>query len=322
MTALADQFAPTVATAGRVGQGTAVEQARAATQVQGAIYIARQFPRDERAAERRMMQACSRMELANEAFYSFPRGGQVVAGMTVAVACEIAQCWGNVEYGLTEMRRDDVYGQSEMLAFAWDLETNVRIASTFIVPHTRDTKGGGYKLTDSRDIYETNTNNGNRRMRAAIFKILPSWYVSQAESALRATLNRGVKESGKPLAIQVEEAVGQFATKFEVTAAQIEERIGRPQAKWSEHDLVQLRTIWQSLSRGELRLDEAFPAARVTAAEVLGARPARNGTSQPADEPVLAPVGHIGHAENAFDASCEACQADQAETDQRLAAGA
>lgn len=275
MTATIDQFVSAVAKTDRVGQGTAVEQARAATEVQGAIYIARQFPRDTEAARRRMLDACAQVELADKAFYSYPRGRETISGLTIDVACEIARCWGNLEYGLTEMRRDDEYGQSELLAFAWDLETNVRNASTFIVPHIRETRKGNYRLTDSRDIYEINANQGNRRVRAAIFKLLPHWYVAQAEAALRATLLRQVEQNAKSLAEQIKDSVDSFLDRHGVTRGQLEHKAGRPVAKWTQEDVVQLRILSDSLSRGDLKVEDAFPSAKVTAAEVTGSAPAR-----------------------------------------------
>ena len=158
----------------RVGQGTAVEQSRAVAEVQAAIYVAQQCPRNISAAIEEMRQSCRQPFLAERAFYRFPRAGGAVTGASVHLARALASCWGNVDYGLVEMRRDDVYGESEMKAYAWDVEKNTRTSSTFIVPHKRDQKGGPKDLKDMRDIYENNANNGARRVREAIFAILPS----------------------------------------------------------------------------------------------------------------------------------------------------
>lgn len=257
----------------RRGQGTMVEQARAATEVQAQVYLAREFPRDTAAARKRMLEACAQIELAEAAFYSYPRSGETVSGLTIVAACELALIWGNISFGLTEMRRDDEYGQSEMLAYAWDLETNTRVSSTFIVPHLRETKKGNYRLKDSRDIYELNANVGNRRMRAAILKTLPRWYVLAAERALRDTLKRSVADSGKPLAVQIQEAGQRLWRDYGLTPAQLEHKFGRPLAKWTADDLVQLRIIADSLDRREIRVDEAFPQAKVTAEEIAAGSP-------------------------------------------------
>jgi hypothetical protein len=156
------QQAP-VSIPGRLGQGTAVEQSRAVAEVQAAIVVAQQCPRNIQGALAEMRTSCQQLFLAEKAFYRFPRGGQTVSGPSVHLARELARTWGNVQYGLVEMRRDDEFGQSEMQAFAWDVEKNSRNSSTFIVPHFRDTKQGPKKLTDTRDIYEINTNNGSWR---------------------------------------------------------------------------------------------------------------------------------------------------------------
>jgi hypothetical protein len=254
----------------RRGQGTMVEQARAATEVQAQVYLAREFPRDPKASRARMLEACAQIELAEAAFYSYPRSGETISGLTIVAACELALIWGNIGFGLTELRRDDEYGQSEMHAYAWELETNTRIASTFIVTHTRDTKRGSYRLTDGRDIYEKNTNEGNRRMRAAVLKVLPRWYVLAAERALAETLKRSVQDSDKPLPVQIQEAGSRLFRDYGITAPQIEEKFGRPLSRWTADDLVQLRILGDSLDRREIRLEEAFPQAKVTAEEIAG----------------------------------------------------
>ncbi len=257
----------------RRGQGTMVEQARAAAEVQAQVYLAREFPRDIATAKKRMLEACAQSELAEAAFYSYPRGGETVSGLTIVAACELALIWGNIVFGLTEMRRDDEYGQSEMQAYAWELETNARIASTFIVTHFRDTKKGSYRLKDGRDIYEKNANEGNRRMRAAVLKVLPRWYVLAAERALNETLKRSVQDSGKPLPVQIRETGSRLFRDYGITPPQIEHKFNRPLERWTAEDLVQLRILGDSLDRGEIRVDEAFPQAKVTPEEIQGGSP-------------------------------------------------
>ena len=294
---------------GRVGQGTEIEKARAATQVQAAVYLARQFPRDEDLALEKMLRACSRIDLADQAFYKFPRGKETVEGLTIVAACEIAQIWGNLEYGLNELRRDDVYGQSELMAFAWDLETNVRPTSLFIAPHIRDTKKGSYRVKDARDIYEVVTNAGNRRMRACILKILPSWYVLQAEAALKETLLKAVEGSGKSVSQQVEEAVAEFLNTYGVTRAQLEHKAQAPISTWGPPGLVELRTLSQSLARGEITVEEAFPDARVTAEEL----------AKPRAGAAAAIPAHTDHDPEALDSDCPGCQYDSAAADREAA---
>src|SRR5690606_11464831 len=140
-----------------------------------------QIPRDLASAVAAMRESCSQPALAERAFFRFPRGGHVVTGPSVHLARELARCWGNVQYGVQEMRRDDAAGTSEMQAWAWDVQTNTRSSHTFIVPHKRDKRDGPEKLVDMRDIYENNANNAARRLREAIFAVVPMWFTEQAK---------------------------------------------------------------------------------------------------------------------------------------------
>lgn len=259
----------------RIGQGTAVEQSRAAAEVQAAVVVAQQCPRNIQAAVAEMRESCKQQGLAERAFYRYPKGGQTITGASVHLARELARVWGNVQYGLVEMRRDDDYGQSEMQAFAWDVQTNSRNSSTFIVPHRRDTRNGPQQVTDMRDIYELNTNNGARRVREAIFAILPPWFVEEAKDLCNATLRDG---GGKPLAQRIADAIKAFEG-LGVTADRIEARFDRESGKWTEHDVAQLLVIFKSIQRGEITAEDEFPAPRVSADELTGGK-----TPKPAEQ--------------------------------------
>lgn len=250
----------------RIGQGTAVEQSRAAAEVQAAVVVAQQCPRDVQGAMRQMRESCAQKGLAERAFFRYSRGGNSITGASVHLARELARCWGNIQYGLVEMRRDDTYGQSEMQAFAWDVQTNSRNSSTFVVPHKRDTKDGTKQLTEMRDVYENNANNGARRVREAIFAILPPWFVEEAQELCRTTLQKGGGD--KPLERRIADAIGAFADRFGVTTDQLETKLARKSTSWTIHDLTTLLVIHKSLERGEITVDEEFPKPRVTAEEI------------------------------------------------------
>jgi hypothetical protein len=274
----------------RIGQGTAVEQSRAAAEVQAAVVVAQQCPRNIQAAVAEMRESCKQMTLAERAFYRYPKGGQTITGASVHLARELARCWGNVQYGLVEMRRDDEYGQSEMQAFAWDVQTNSRNSSTFIVPHRRDTRSGPQKVTDMRDIYELNTNNGARRVREAIFAILPPWFVEEAKELCNQTLKNG---GGKPLAQRIADAIKAFEG-IGVTADRIEAKLDRPSGKWTEHDVAQLIVAFKSIQRGEITAEDEFPAPRVSTEELIGGKeqkPSAAAEQGPAEWPAARQPG-------------------------------
>ncbi len=274
-----------VPTPGRIGQATAVEQSRAVAEVQAAIVVAQQCPRSIATARTAMSESCKLLGFAEKAFYSYPRGGTTVTGASVYLARELARCFGNVQYGINELRRDDAHRQSEMQAWAWDVETNTRSSQTFIVPHMRDKSGGPVPLVDLRDIYESNANQGARRLRQAIFSILPVWFVEEAQEICRATLARG---DGKPLADRVDAAIKAFAA-LDIPTGRLEQKLGKPRDRWNAYDLAQLRITHRSIERGEVTVDDEFPQARVTVAEIeaqaTGSKARRSATGTQATTP-------------------------------------
>lgn len=264
-------------------QATAIEQSRAAAQVYSAVLVAHERPRSSTRAIEQMLDSCQHQALADRAFFRYNRGGGNVTGPSVHLARELARCWGNVDYGLSELSRDDVKGESEMLAYAWDLETNARTSHTFIVKHVRDTKTGRKDLTDQRDIYENNANNGARRVREAIFNVLPVWFREQAIEACTKTIREG---GGVPLPQRIAGAVARFA-EIRVSEAMLVRKIGAPTDRWTAHDVAQLGVIFQSISRGEVTKDEEFPPEVVSGEQITAAATkARRSRPKPADPPV------------------------------------
>jgi len=273
-----DQIAQRVASPARLGQGTAVEQSRAVAEVHGAIVVAQQVPRDITRAVADMHRSCAQRSLAEKAFFRYSRGGSQISGPSVQLARELARCFGNMQFGLVELRRDDTYGQSEMQAWAWDVQTNTRSSTTFIVQHVRDTQSGTKTLTDQRDIYENNANNGARRLREMIFAILPGWYTEDAVQACYETLAGGEEN----LADRITKAIKGFGD-MGIQPGQLEQKLGAPQSKWTPYDLAQLTVVYRSLARGEVRKEDEFPATRLTAADITaqaGAAPNGNGHAQ------------------------------------------
>lgn len=275
-------------TPSRIGQATAVEQSRAIAEVQAMVVVAQQMPRDIERAVREMKRSCSRRALAEKAFYRFPRGGKQVTGESIVLAKELARCWGNIDYGLAELRRDDFGGESEMMAFAWDLETNTRPRTTFIVPHVRT--GSSARLTDVRDVYENNANNGNRRMREMIFSLMPPWFIEDAKALCYETLANDQRD-GATVAERAAKAVERFG-RIGVRPAQLVQKLGAPQSSWSPADLAHLAVIFTSIERGETTKEDEFggTSATIAPADLAPPKsPSPAGTETPAPSPSATP---------------------------------
>ena len=258
-------------------QATQVEQARAIAEVQAAVVVAQQCPRDMSRAEGEMRDACGRIALANRAFYRVPNRG---SGPSVHLARELARIFGNVQYGVHELRRDDAAGMSEIQAFAWDVQTNTRSTRTFQVPHQRMVKGERKALVDLGDVYLNNQNIGARAVRECIFTVLPTWFVETAEELCRGTLQNG---DGKPLKERIEDAVTAFHASHNVKPAQLEDKLGRKRGQWDAGDVAALQVLYMSIQRGEVTVDEEFTASRVTASDFTA--PTSDALQQDAQDP-------------------------------------
>lgn len=276
-------------------QTTSIEQARAVAEVVAAVRAAREVPRDEQAAIKRMEHACGSRALADKAFFRYPRGGQQITGPSIHLARAIAVCWGNVQYGITELDRDDVAGMSQMMAFAWDVESNTRTSSAFIHPHAIDTQRGRKELTELRDIYESNANAGARRVRECIFAVLPPWFVDQAKDAASKTLVDG---GGVPLPQRIAATIKAYAD-IGVSERQLMHKVGRRTPDWTPFEVAALTVVGQSLRRGETTIEQEFtidPAASVTAEQLQGQghpapdRQAGNDATPPDPPPAAPPL--------------------------------
>lgn len=250
-------------------QGTIVEQSRAVAEVAAAVRVAQENPRDVTRAVEQMRLACSQQALADRAFYSLPRAGGRVEGSTVHLARELARCWGNVDYGIRELSRDDERGQSEMQAWAWDQETNTRSTRSFIVPHERMAKKQRQRLTDLGDIANNNNSVAARAVRETIFTVLPVWFRTEAETIAAQTLHGGGDKTPDQ---QKADAIAHFRDVHNVTPEQIAERIGRPVSAWTAQDVAGLRVLSAELARGEKNVAQEFPKPEpTTVAELTGA---------------------------------------------------
>lgn len=229
---------------------------RVMQEIQAAMTVAKRFPRNEIAALAKIKNACKRIRLAEAAVYSYPKGGSQVEGPSIRLAETLAQCWGNLDFGVVELEQKP--GESSCMSYCWDLETNTRQTKIFTIKHERHTRSGATRLQDPRDVYELVANQGARRLRACILGVVPGDIVDEALEEVNATLkNAG---DGNPLA----DRVNAMATAFEkhgVTSDMIAERLGHNLDATSEQELVNLRKIFVSLKDGMSKRDDWFKPA-------------------------------------------------------------
>jgi hypothetical protein len=230
----------------------AAEAMKQVAEVQAAVLMAKQYPRDRFTAVNNIIEDCGRRSLAEGAVYAYPRGTSTVSGPSIRLAEVLAREWGNLDCGIKELSRDSE--KSLCMAFAWDLEKNTRFTRTFEVPHIRFTKTGQYKLTDPRDIYENVANNGARRLRACILEAIPGDVTEKAVLACKKTIT---SNSGKPLVDRIQDVILGFS-KFSVTKEHIEKRLKHSADTINEEELFDLITIGNSIKDNTAKRGDFF----------------------------------------------------------------
>lgn len=234
------------------GSDLSVESNRSIAEVQGAIIVAQKFPRNMNAIYNRTMVACQRKKLAEQSMYAYPKGGQMVSGPSIRLAETLARNFGNLSYGIKEVDQRD--GESVMLAYCWDLETNVRSIKEFTVKHERHSKRGVTKLKDPRDIYEVTANIGARRLRNCILSVIPGDLCDEAQDQCEKTLQGNSKE---PLSDRIKKMTHAFS-EIGVTAEMLEKRLGHPANAMVDVQLIELRKIYQSIRDGIAKREVFF----------------------------------------------------------------
>ena len=233
-----------------VGAALATRQAQ---EVQAAVVMAKRFPRDWVDVESKLIMSCKRPKLAEIAVYEYPRGGTKVTGPSIRLAEAAAQAMGNIDFGWTEIQR--LEDESICTAYAWDIENNIRRATTFSVPHYRDTRQGKKRLIDDRDIYEMCANQASRRMRGCILQVVPGDLVdlaiSECEKTLKANLGTVQEQAAKWGKL--------FQKEYNVQPESIMKYLGSRPETWTQNDIFRLRKLYNALKDNMTTIEEAFP---------------------------------------------------------------
>jgi len=252
-----------------------VSASREIASIQGMVFMAKQYPRNEQVAMLRIAKSCERIGLASQAVYSFPKGNQQVEGPSIRLAETLAQSWGNIDFGIRELEQKD--GESIVESYAWDLETNTRQSKIFTVPHVLHTKSGNRTLKDPRDIYEMVANNGARRLRACILGVIPGDIVDMAVEKCSETMIKNTKTDAET----VSRLLAAFAV-YGVTQKMIEVKIGRKFESVTVHQISDLRKIYSSIKDGIATASDCFDMKLTQ--ESLG-KPAEKSAEQVKEQP-------------------------------------
>jgi hypothetical protein len=213
-------------------------------EVQGMVFMAKQYPRDQYAAWDRIKTSCQRKSLAEVAQYAYPKGGKKITGPSIRLAEVLAQNWGNMSFGVVELEQKA--GESTAMSFAWDLETNTRSEKIFTVKHEMKANNVLKKLTDPRDIYELVANMGARRQRACILAVIPKDITENACEECEKTLLSG---DGEPLTDKIKKLLDKFKT-VSVTKEMVEKRQGYRIDLFTAKDGIDLQKVFNAIKDG------------------------------------------------------------------------
>lgn len=226
---------------------------REVADVQAMAIMAKTYPRNEREAVDRILNACTRPSLADAATYEYARGGQTITGPSIRLAEEMIRQWGNAYCGVAEIARHG--NVSECIAYAVDYQTNFRDEKRFQVKHWRDTRGGGYPITEERDIYELIANYGARRKRACILAIIPGDVTEVALKQCNDTLTTKIQLTPE----RIKNMLVAFQEKWGVSQESIEKLIQRRADAMTPALFVRLNNIHNSLRDGMSQPSAWFP---------------------------------------------------------------
>lgn len=231
--------------------GSKVQESRAVAEIQAAVLMAKQAPRNESQSYLNIIDSCKRPSMAETALYAYPRGGSLIEGPSIRLAEVLARSWGNCRVGITIQSQDSE--KTEARAYAYDLQTNYMIDQDFTVPHKRTTKKGTKRLTDERDIRELVANIGSRHLRGCILRLIPSDVVEDAVEQVKKTL----VSSDVPIKEQVKKMVRAF-DEIGVKVEHLEKRLGHNLDAIIPQEIVTLKGIYKSIKDGMADREQFF----------------------------------------------------------------
>jgi hypothetical protein len=213
-------------------------------EIQSAIVIARRFPRNEDTAFQKLMKAAGRSSFAEDAAYSFPRGGAKVEGPSINLAREGARIWGNIRYGLEIIRDDE--DSRQIRGWAWDLETNTKTTLEDDFKKLIYRKQGGWIKPDERDLRELTNRRGAILIRGCLLQLLPKDLIEDAMDRCKATLAKGAQEDPEGARKKVILAF----SELNITPEMLEQMLKHKLSESSPAEISELRKIYKSISDG------------------------------------------------------------------------
>lgn len=219
-------------------------------EVKAAVFLAKQFPRDEIKAEERIIELCKRKRFAETALYSLPRGKEVVEGVSIRFAEALARAWGNIQYSIIEL--DTENGISKMLAYAWDVENNTKSTRQFDVSMQRYTRVGTRDLNSYQECYEMKASYGARFLRGCILNLIPNDIIEIAIETIKNTLKAEIKD----IELHRNNALEYMVKKLDVTKEDLENYLNCKFENWQEKEILNLKFAFNGIKEGQMTKEQ------------------------------------------------------------------
>lgn len=261
-----------------VGAFTQIEMQRANREVEMAMLMAQNFPRDLNQVRMNVLDECQIPSVAEKCIYSIKRSSEKIEGGSIRLAELIERHYTNVD--TLEIIHTISETETEKEIVIWDLEKRKRECRRFIVKHMRYSKEKGwYRVNAGNDIRQIVNSETSFYRRNALFKVIPLWLLQDALETCRRTIAKAM-QNGETRA----KMLGAFQKEFEINQESLEAYIGKRIQNFSNEDYAELRGVFNALESGEAKLADFFSSAAPLAAkpEPTKAKPAPK--AKPADK--------------------------------------
>lgn len=250
-------------------------------EIQGAILVAKNFPRDENAVWAKVTNAIKRKSMAQAAIYSYPRGGSTIEGPSVNLARMIAGYYGNLRYGIEILRDDD---DSRLIrGWCWDVENNLKVAFDDDFKKLIYRKQGGWIKPDERDLRELTFRRGAILVRNAILAVVPKDLIEDAMGIAKIAMKSNIKDpqGEKKRLILVLDEMG-------ISVEMMNKRLGKK--RWDKDDLVEAQAMINSIKEGNAKVRDYFPPEKLDPSKEVS-----TGKMNMKDATAGNPENHQGH---------------------------
>jgi len=195
-------------------------------------------------------------EYAREAFfYAWGEGKNHVEGPSVGLCLCIAREWGNCAIESETTETPDAYIFTSHFI---DLERGFTISRDF-----RQSKK--WKVYGQMDEYRKDTNRfqigQSKAIRNVVKAAVPSWLIEQAIEKAKDAIRKGITKEG--IATATEKAF-KALSQHGVTEDRVLAKIGRKNKhEVTMEDIIDLRTAYSAISKGEAYADAIFPPSKI-----------------------------------------------------------